>query len=131
MVPQARRVGSFCRSLAATFAKAYVSSAESSHRWIRLIEPACTSCMICARECPSWCISIDSHTEPMPDLPPTARERTQNVLDRFAIDWSLCMYCGMCIESCPFDALSWSDKRVSESLSRTDLVSAWGLDGDR
>ncbi|NYK82142.1 Fe-S-binding domain-containing protein, partial [Salmonella enterica subsp. enterica serovar Typhimurium] len=24
-----------------------------------------------------------------------------------------------------------SDKRVSESLSRTDLVSAWGLDGDR
>jgi len=37
----------------------------------------------------------------------------------------------MCIESCPFDALSWSDKRVSESLSRTDLVSAWGLDGDR
>ena len=48
-----------------------------------------------------------------------------------AIDWGLCMYCGMCIESCPFDALSWSDKRVSESLSRTDLVSAWGLDGDR
>ncbi|MDU6280740.1 MAG: 4Fe-4S binding protein, partial [Cutibacterium acnes] len=52
-------------------------------------------------------------------------------LDEFAIDWGLGMYCGMCIESCPFDALSWSDKRVSESLSRTDLVSAWGLDGDR
>lgn len=57
--------------------------------------------------------------------------RTVAVLDEFAIDWGLCMYCGMCIESCPFDALSWSDKRVSESLSRTDLVSAWGLDGDR
>ena len=45
-------------------------SADSSHRWIRLIEPACTSCMICARECPTWCISIDSHTEAVEGLPP-------------------------------------------------------------
>jgi NADH-quinone oxidoreductase subunit I len=30
------------------------------------------------------------------------------VLDRFAIDFSLCMYCGICIEVCPFDALFWS-----------------------
>ena len=63
--------------------------------------------MICARECPTWCIHIDSHTEPIPDLPPGVRERTQHVLDRFAIDWSLCMYCGICIEECPFDALAW------------------------
>jgi NADH-quinone oxidoreductase subunit I len=79
----------------------------SSHGSIRLIEPACTSCMICARECPTWCISIDSHTEPIPDLPPGVRERTRNVLDRFALDWSLCMYCGICIDECPFDALEW------------------------
>ena len=30
------------------------------------------------------------------------------MLDRFAIDFSLCMYCGICIEVCPFDALFWS-----------------------
>jgi NADH-quinone oxidoreductase subunit I len=30
------------------------------------------------------------------------------VLDRFAIDFSLCMYCGICIEVCPYDALFWS-----------------------
>jgi NADH-quinone oxidoreductase subunit I len=30
------------------------------------------------------------------------------MLDRFAIDYSLCMYCGICIEVCPFDALHWS-----------------------
>ena len=59
------------------------------HGSIVLIEPACTSCMICARECPTWCITIDSHTEPVGDLPPGARARTENVLDRFAIDWSL------------------------------------------
>ena len=40
--------------------------------------------------------------------PGAARARQRNVLDRFAIDFSLCMYCGICIEVCPFDALFWS-----------------------
>ena len=100
------------------------------HSAINLDVDACTSCMICARECPAWCITIDAHHEAVPDCD-ARRPRTVAVLDEFAIDWGLCMYCGMCIESCPFDALSWRDKLVSESLSRTDLVSAWGLDGDR
>ncbi len=30
------------------------------------------------------------------------------VLDRFAIDYALCMYCGICVEVCPFDALFWA-----------------------
>jgi NADH-quinone oxidoreductase subunit I len=34
------------------------------------------------------------------------------VLDRFVIDWSLCMYCGICVEECPFDALEWADAAV-------------------
>jgi NADH-quinone oxidoreductase subunit I len=99
-----------------------VSSSDQSHRWIRLIEPACTSCMICARECPSWCISIDSHTEPVEDLQPGARHRTRNVLDRFAIDWSLCMYCGICVEECPYDALEWVDALTQPGTSSESLV---------
>ena len=79
------------------------------HGSIRLIESNCTSCMICARECPTWCISIDSHSEPVADLSVGARPRTEHVLDRFAIDWSLCMYCGICVDECPFDALEWVD----------------------
>jgi formate hydrogenlyase subunit 6/NADH:ubiquinone oxidoreductase subunit I len=74
---------------------------------IALLEENCTSCMLCARECPDWCIYIDSHKETIP-APPGGRERQRNVLDRFAIDFSLCMYCGICIEVCPFDALFWS-----------------------
>lgn len=64
--------------------------------------------MLCARECPDWCIYIDSHKETVPAAIPGGRERSRNVLDRFAIDFSLCMYCGICIEVCPFDALFWS-----------------------
>jgi NADH-quinone oxidoreductase subunit I len=99
-----------------------VSSPEPSHRWIQLIEPACTSCMICARECPTWCISIDSHTESVTGLQPGSRERTQHVLDRFAVDWSLCMYCGICVEECPFDALEWVSDVTPPGSSSDALI---------
>jgi NADH-quinone oxidoreductase subunit I len=74
---------------------------------IALREENCTVCMLCARECPDWCIYIDSHKEEVV-VPGAARPRQRNVLDRFDIDFSLCMYCGICIEACPFDALFWS-----------------------
>src|SRR6266581_7869817 len=56
---------------------------------IALKEDNCTSCMLCARECPDWCIYIDSHKETIPAPNPGGRERSRNVLDRFAIDFSL------------------------------------------
>jgi NADH-quinone oxidoreductase subunit I len=73
---------------------------------IALLEENCTACMLCARECPDWCIYIESHKEPVPGIAPGRRVR--NALDRFAIDFSLCMYCGICVEACPYDALFWS-----------------------
>ena len=104
---------------------------------IGLLEENCTVCMLCARECPDWCIYIESHKEPVPSageagaqagaqaagaqaagaqqapgpaggLGGRGRQRVRNALDRFAIDFSLCMYCGICIEVCPYDALFWS-----------------------
>jgi NADH-quinone oxidoreductase subunit I len=75
---------------------------------IGLLEENCTVCMLCTRECPDWCIYIDSHKETVPAPPEGGRPRVRNVLDRFAIDFSLCMYCGICIEVCPFDALFWT-----------------------
>ena len=78
--------------------------------------------MLCARECPDWCIYIDSHKETVPAADPGGRERSRNVLDRFAIDFSLCMYCGICIEVCPFDALFWSPEFEYAELDIRDLT---------
>jgi NADH-quinone oxidoreductase subunit I len=89
---------------------------------IALVEENCTVCMLCARECPDWCIYIDSHKETMPATTPGGRERQRNVLDRFAIDYSLCMYCGICIEVCPFDALHWSPSFEYAELDLRDLL---------
>lgn len=81
---------------------------DRSRGVIALLEENCTSCMLCARECPDWCIYIDSHKETVPPETEGGRARQKNVLDRFEIDYSLCMYCGICVEVCPFDALFWA-----------------------
>ena len=44
------------------------------------------------------------------------------MLDRFAIDFSLCMYCGICIEACPFDALHWSPEFEYAEYDIRDLT---------
>ncbi|HUY51547.1 MAG TPA: 4Fe-4S binding protein [Streptosporangiaceae bacterium] len=108
---------------------------------IGLLEENCTVCMLCARECPDWCIYIDSHKEPVPGGPVAGgpgpavgevragagparapagrgRQRVRNALDRFAIDFSLCMYCGICVEVCPYDALFWAPEF---SYAETDI----------
>ncbi|MFD7512836.1 NuoI/complex I 23 kDa subunit family protein [Streptomyces sp. NPDC059853] len=89
---------------------------------IALFEENCTVCMLCARECPDWCIYIDSHKETLPPAAPGGRERSRNVLDRFAIDFSLCMYCGICVEVCPFDALFWSPEFEYAETDIRDLT---------
>ena len=98
---------------------------------IALTEENCTSCMLCARECPDWCIYIDSHKEELPPTTPGGRARQRNVLDRFAIDFSLCMYCSICVEVCPFDALHWSpefeyaETDIRDLLHEKDRLGAW------
>jgi NADH-quinone oxidoreductase subunit I len=97
---------------------------------IALIEENCTVCMLCSRECPDWCIYIDSHKEVVAPKE-GGRARTRNILDRFAIDYALCMYCGICVEVCPFDALHWSpefeyaEHQIEKLTHEMDTLRQW------
>ncbi len=81
--------------------------------------------MLCVRECPDWCIEIDAHSEPDPDAPKYSNARRQsmkNVLDQFTIDFGKCMWCGICVDVCPFDALFWSSTQMPAGRAREDLI---------
>jgi NADH-quinone oxidoreductase subunit I len=88
---------------------------------IALKEANCTVCYKCSRECPDWCIYIDAHKETH-EPAGGGRARSAKILDRFAIDFALCMYCGICVEVCPFDALFWSPEFEYAEYDINDMV---------
>ena len=55
----------------------------------------CTGCSTCAQACPDGCILVE--TRPNPD---GTLEKV-----RYEIDFRLCMYCGLCVEACPYEAI--------------------------
>ncbi|MBW3589541.1 MAG: 4Fe-4S binding protein [Actinobacteria bacterium] len=98
---------------------------------IALKEENCTVCMLCAKECPDWCIYIDGHKEFRQPAQEGKRAKKYNVLDRFAIDYALCMYCGICVEVCPYDALFWTpeyeyaEHDITHLTHEMDRLSDW------
>ena len=90
---------------------------ERTRGVIALLEENCTVCMLCSKECPCWCIYIEGHKTTKP-----GRRKPVNELDRFAIDFGLCMYCGICVEVCPFDALFWSPEYAYPAGAAAELT---------
>lgn len=95
--------------------------ADGPHADIALTAADCTACLVCVRECPTWCIDLSSRLEEVPSENPR-RPRTVNVLESFTIDFGLCMFCGICIDLCPFDALHWVSRPHAPAAGRSDLV---------
>jgi NADH-quinone oxidoreductase subunit I len=91
------------RAVTVQYPEERIELPERTRGVIALLEENCTVCMLCAKECPCWCIYIEGHKVTTP-----GKRKPVNELDRFAIDYGLCMYCGICVEVCPFDALHWS-----------------------
>ncbi len=58
-------------------------------------EERCTGCSTCAQACPDGCILVE--TAPRPD--------GSLEIKRYEIDFRLCMYCGLCTEACPYQAI--------------------------
>jgi len=58
-------------------------------------EERCTGCSTCAQACPDGCILVE--TSPNPD---GTLEKV-----RYEIDFRICMYCALCVEACPYEAI--------------------------
>ncbi|MDQ1403359.1 MAG: NADH-quinone oxidoreductase subunit [Actinomycetota bacterium] len=89
---------------------------------IALKEENCTVCMLCSRSCPDWCIYIEGYKDKAPPRREGGKPRMKQFLDRFDIDYALCMYCGICVEVCPFDALFWSPEYEYSEFNIADLL---------
>ena len=79
-------------------------------------EERCTGCASCAKYCPLGIIRIVTS----PDQDPGVGGKYK--LEVFDIDTGLCMFCGLCVEACPYDALFMGSEFERASHSRAGLV---------
>src|SRR5919201_4665050 len=77
-------------------------------------ELRCTACGACALACPVDVIKIEQHPSP------TGKGK---ILDRFDIDMAGCIECALCVEACPFRAITMApDFEMAAYERTTDLV---------
>lgn len=80
-------------------------------------EQRCTGCASCAKYCPLGIIEIvtDPNGEAMQD-------GQKYGIEVFDIDLGRCMFCGLCVEACPYDALHMGSGFEQGQYSRNNLV---------
>lgn len=74
-------------------------------------EERCTGCSTCAQACPDGCILVQT----------TKREDGALNIDRYEIDFRLCMYCGLCTEACPYEAIQAGGRLDDATYDFTSL----------
>ena len=80
-------------------------------------EERCTGCASCAKYCPLGIIKIVTS----PSGTAKAQGDKYN-LEVFDIDIGRCMFCGLCVEACPYDALFMGSGFERGRYARSELV---------
>ena len=75
--------------------------------------PLCVACYCCQTVCPPKCIDIVAEESPDPSIEKRPKQFNLNLLR--------CIFCGMCVEACPKDAISMSTDYELSNETREQL----------
>jgi len=80
-------------------------------------EQRCTGCASCAKYCPLGIIEIVTNRSG-----DAVQEGEKYGIEVFDIDIGRCMFCGLCVEACPYDALHMGSGFEEGTYERKNLV---------
>jgi NADH-quinone oxidoreductase subunit I len=75
-------------------------------------EEVCVGCSLCAAMCPSECIHIYTSDGP----------NHEKILDRYEIDTLRCVYCGFCVEACPYGAVVMTEHFAYSGYTKEEFL---------
>lgn len=83
----------------------------------------CTGCSACEIACPNGSLRILTFMETTPD------NKKKKRLDKFIYRLSMCTFCNMCVDSCPSDAIKFSQDFEHSVFERPQLTKILNKDG--
>jgi NADH-quinone oxidoreductase subunit I len=89
-------------------------------------EHKCTSCGICEMNCPNGTIRITSKTDT-----DEATGKTKKSLDIYMYDLGTCIFCDLCVQTCPSDAIEWSTAFEHSVFTRAKLDKKLNREGSK
>jgi NADH-quinone oxidoreductase subunit I len=74
----------------------------------------CTGCQLCAIACDGVAVAID--------MQKVTKGKPQNKKEIWpAVDYGRCVFCGLCVDACPFDALYMTNEYELSAYDKTGL----------
>lgn len=89
-------------------------------------EHKCTACGICQMNCPNGTIRITTKTETDEQT-----GKTKKVLDTYMYDLGSCIFCDLCVQTCPSDAITWSQAFEHSVYTRAKLDKKLNREGSK
>ncbi len=87
-------------------------------------EHKCTACGLCQMNCPNGSITVISGIVTDQDS-----GKVKRVLEKYQYDLGSCIFCDICVQVCPQDAIEWSQEFEHSVFTRAKLVQQLNNEG--
>ncbi|MBF0217763.1 MAG: 4Fe-4S binding protein [Candidatus Omnitrophica bacterium] len=72
----------------------------------------CIACLACVRTCPNFSLAVEVKTD----------ENKKRYPGKFTLELGKCMFCGLCVDSCPTKALMMNNEYELAVYTRKELT---------